>query len=141
MAVSKNEVAALRALLTGNFSEHSQLTSQFDDASLHDYMALVSAAFVEAVDQRFGGKDVPVAVIEYVGQVRSLNDKAAETIDPDISERVIMAALGHGSLSDVSGRKIQQAQNMLLPLLIRDEKLDGAGIDALLTSACAILQS
>lgn len=141
MSVGEGQVAALRALLTGDFEEHSRLTQQLDNNGMHDYMTLVSAAFVDAVDRRFGGEDLPAAVIGYVGQVRSLNEHAAETIDPDIAERVILAALGHGSISDVNGRQIRHTQNLLLPLLVRDEQRDDAGIDTILASARELAQA
>jgi hypothetical protein len=62
-------VAALRALLTGNFDEHTRLAGHLDDVGMRDYMTLVSAAFLDAVGRRFAGKDLPAAVIDYVGQV------------------------------------------------------------------------
>jgi hypothetical protein len=52
-----------------------------------------------------------------------------------------MATLGRGSLNDVSGRQVRQAQNLLLPLLVREEHPDNAGIDAILASARALAQA
>jgi hypothetical protein len=141
MPVGDGQVAALRALLTGNFEEHTRLTRLLDDDGMRDYVTLVSAAFLDAVDRRFANADLPAAVIEYVGEVRSRNAAAAEAIDPVIAERVILTVLGQGSLSDVSARQIRQAQNLLLPLLVDDEHLDDAGIDAILASARKLAQA
>jgi hypothetical protein len=141
MSVGDSQVAALRALLIGNFAEHTRLTRLLDDDGMRDYVMLVSAAFLDAVDRRFAGADLPASVTDFVGQVRSRNDTAADSIDPVIAERVILRALGQGSLSDVSGRQIRQAQNLLLPLLVHDERLDNAGIDEILASARALAQA
>jgi len=52
-----------------------------------------------------------------------------------------LTVLGQGSVSDVSARQIRQAQNLLLPLLVDDEHLDDAGIDAILASARKLAQA
>jgi hypothetical protein len=141
MQVGDDQVAALRALLNKDFDEHKRLTRLLDDDGMRDYMALVTAAFLEAVDRRFENASIPSAVVEYVGQVRSRNPKAAEAVDPVIAERVLLKALGQGSLSDLSGRDIRRAQNLLLPILVDDEHLDDAGIDAILAAARKLAQS
>jgi len=140
MAVSDQQVAALRALLTKNFEEHTRLTRQLDDDGMRGYVTLVSAAFFEAVDQRFANADIPAAVIEFVGNARARNAQAAETIDPAVTERVILKSLGHGSISDIPGRDIRRVQNLMLPLLVDDEHLDAAGIDTLLSNARKLAQ-
>lgn len=141
MSVGASQAAALRALLTGDFKQHELLTRELDDDGMRDYVALVSAAFLKMVDRRFGGENIPAAVIDYVGQVRALNDTAAGTIAPDVAERVILAALGHGALNGVSGSEARHVQNLLLPLMVRDEQLDGAGIEAFLKSARQLAQA
>jgi hypothetical protein len=141
MPVGDSQVAALRALLTSDFEEHRRLTRRLDDEGMRDYTTLVSAAFLDAVDRRFADAAIPAAVIEYVGEVRSRNAEAAEAVDPVVAERVILMALGQGSLGDVGGREVRKAQNLLLPLLVNDEHLDDAGIDAILASARKLVQS
>ena len=140
MVVSEQQVAALRALLTKDFEEHTRRTRQLDDDGMRDYMTLDSAAFFEAADRRFANADLPAAVIEFIGKVRSRNAQAAEKIDPVLTERVILKALGHGSISDLPGREIRRVQNLMLPGLVDDERLDAAGIDALLATARKLTQ-
>jgi hypothetical protein len=54
---------------------------------------------------------------------------------------VLLKTLGQGSLSDLSGRDIRRAQNLLLPILIDDEHPGDTGIDAILTAARKLTQS
>jgi hypothetical protein len=136
MPVTDEHVAALRAQLAGNHEEHKQLLRDLDAAAgMHDYMSLVAAAFLEAADRRFATADLPSAVIEWVSEVRSRSGAAADAIDPATAERVILKALGRGEISDISGGDIRHAMRVLLPILIADEHLSDAGIDAFLAAA------
>lgn len=136
MPVNDQQVAALRALLAGDYEQNKRLLRQVDAAGgMHDYMSLVSAAFLEAVDRRFAHASLPSAVIEWVADVRSRSPQASEAIDPDAAERVILKTLGQGDISDLSGRDIRHNIRLLLPLLIADEHLDGPALDEFLASA------
>jgi hypothetical protein len=55
MTVTDDQVAVLRAHLAGDYDEHRRLLAGLDSrGALGGYTALVTAAFVEAVDRRFG---------------------------------------------------------------------------------------
>lgn len=75
-------MAALRARLAGNYyEEHKRLFQQLDAAGgMHDYMSLVSAAFLEAVDRKFANASLSAAVIEWVVDVRSRSPEASEAM-------------------------------------------------------------
>src|SRR5690349_22865125 len=136
MPVNDQHVAALRAQLAGDHEQHRRLLQQVDAAGgMHDYMSLVSAAFLEAVDRRFANASLPAAIIEWVADVRSRSPEASAAIDPAAAERVILSTLGQGDISDLSGRDIRHNMRLLLPLLIADERLDDPALDAFLASA------
>jgi hypothetical protein len=136
MPVNDLHAAALRAQLAGNHEEHRRLLEQIDTAGgMHDYMSLVSAAFLEAVDRRFANASLPAAVIEWVAGVRSRSPQASDAIDPASAERVILKTLGQGDISDLSGRDVRHNIRLLLPVLIADEQLDDSALDAFMASA------
>jgi hypothetical protein len=117
-------------MLTGNRGEYRQLVALVDrqDDSI-GYSALLTGAFFEAVNRRFGKKSAKGDVIEFVADVRSRLDEVAETVDPRVAERLIREVLGDGSTRDVPGRASATAKLFLLAALVADEGLDGAGLD------------
>jgi hypothetical protein len=136
MPVTDDQVATLRAALTDDMDRYRQLFSQLDRAAAKKgFTALVAAAFGEAVEQRFGQARQRADIVTFVGDVRSRSDRLARELDPDISERVIRAVLGDGSVRDVSDAAVMSTQTVLLMGLIADERLDDAGLDAFLASA------
>jgi hypothetical protein len=137
MPVSDDQLAALRAQLAGNHEEHKRLIGSLNaENGLDGYTALVTAAFVEAVDRRFGlGALDEAAVIEFIGDVRSRFKGADEKIDPLAAERIILKARGRGSISDLSGATIRHIERLLLAILVADEGLDDVGLDRFLAEA------
>jgi hypothetical protein len=136
VSVTDEHVAALRAQLSGNHEEHKRLLRELDVVGgMHDYMGLVSAAFLEAVDRRFRTASLPAAVIEWISDVRAQSDAASEAINPSIAERVILKALGYGEITDIGGADIRHVMRVLLPILTADEHLGDADLDAFLTAA------
>lgn len=99
------------------------------------YTALVAGAFCEAAERRFGTDFQLADVITFVGDVRARSERLARELDPDVAERVIRAALGDGSVRDLSDAALGGAQLVLLAGLIADEQLDDAGLDAFLVDA------
>jgi hypothetical protein len=136
MAVTDQQVATLRAQLAGHADEHKQLLRQLDWSTEGPaYTALIDAGFFEAVDRRFSAGTTDADVIEYVGDVRSRFDEAAEAIDPQTGERLILKALGRGSAADLDPKTAFWARHFLLAALIADEQLDDAGLDEFLGEA------
>lgn len=143
MSVTDDQVAALRAQLAGDYDEHRHLLADLDSrGALSGYTALVTAAFIEAVDRRFGpGHRDDAAVIEFVGDVRSRFPGADDEIDPAAAERVVRKALGRGSISDLDGAAIRHIERLLLPVMVADERLDDEELDRFIASARKLLDS
>jgi hypothetical protein len=136
MPVTDDQVATLRAALTDDMDRYRQLFGQLDrTAAKKGFTALLAAAFGEAVERRFGQGRQRAEIVTFVGDVRSRSDRLARELDPDISERVIRAVLGDGSVRDVSDAAVVSTQTVLLMGLIADEQLDDAGLDVFLASA------
>jgi hypothetical protein len=141
MSVTDDQVAALRAQLAGDYDEHRRLLAGLNQrGALSGYTALVTAAFIEAVDRRFGpGHRDDAAVIEFVGDVRSRFPGADDEIDPAAAERVVRKALGRGSVSDLDGPTIRRTETLLLPLIVAGERLTGEELDRFLAKARKLL--
>jgi hypothetical protein len=140
MAAGKKPEAALRALLTGDFEIYKQLLRSLDAAEARDFMGLVSAAFLKSVDWQFGSADLPTAVVEWVGKIRSESAVGARAFDPVVSEQVILVALDLSEGSDLTAKQLRDAQLLLLPVLVDDQHLDSAAIDELLAAARDLAQ-
>jgi vacuolar-type H+-ATPase catalytic subunit A/Vma1 len=136
MPVTDDQVAPLRAQLAGQPEEHLRLFNLLDqNAKNTGYQALVSAAFVTAVQRRFAPEASLREVVEFVGSVRSRSPQVAEKIDPVIAERVIMGVLADDSLDDIDARKSFETQLVLMAAIVGGENLDDAGLDAFLAQA------
>jgi hypothetical protein len=136
MAVTDEQVAALRALLVDDMDLHRQLFNALDrDKARTGYPALVTAAFGKAVERRFGGNHEPQAIIQFVADVRARSDRLASEIDPDVAERTILSALGQGSVHGLDREAVTRAKLVLLTGVVADEHLDGDRLDEFLASA------
>lgn len=136
MAVTDAQLAALRAQLAGKLEEHKQLFAQLDPiAAQTGYRALVTAAFCQAVERRFASDNSADDVIEFVGDVRSRSDRAADEIDPRTAERLILAVYTDEPIGDLDPKTSFGIQLLLLAALIADAQLDDAGLDEFLTEA------
>lgn len=136
MTVTDEQVATLRAFLSGDAAEHKRMARQFESqADRVGYSALITAAFFAAVDRRFR-KDTPKEdIINYVAEVRSRFDDVAEAVDPLVAERLIHEVLGEGSTDDVRGAKSARAKLFLLAALVADADLDSGALDEFIVKA------
>jgi hypothetical protein len=129
MAVTDEQVAALRAYLAGDLGTHARLRDQLDrEAAATGYSALISAAFCVAVLQRFGEDHSAATVIEFVSGVRALSDELSDKIDPRIAERLIQAVFTYEKVTDASQEVRYGTQFLLVAALVTDEHLDDAGL-------------
>jgi hypothetical protein len=136
MPVPDDQVAVIRAYLKGDLDLYHQLYVKLDRSTGHAaYTALVTAAFVEAVDRRFGKTGTASDVIDFVADVRSRSDQVGEQIDPRGAERVIRAALTDENVDDIDGKTLVRLYVVLLAALVSDEQLDDAGLDDFLAEA------
>lgn len=141
MAITAEEVATLRAYLKSDFAEHDRLHAQLDPvAAQTGYSALISAAFVEAVERRFAPSGSASEVIEFVAEVRSRSEGLSEDIDQRVAECLILAVYTEEEIDDIDGKKRLATQFLLLTALILDEQLDDAGLDDFLDKARALAE-
>jgi hypothetical protein len=130
MPVRDIQVATLRAYLAGDQPQYNQLLAQLDRrADSLGYNALVTAAFVEAVERKFGKTSTHADVVDFVADLRSRTDYAAEAVDPRAAERLILEILGQATTDGIDSRTASNAKLLILAGLVADEKLDGARLD------------
>lgn len=135
MAVTDEQVAAVRALLTGDITENRRLLAGLDSGPGRvGYSALVNAAFFEAVDRRFGKGSTPADVIDYVADVRSRSADLAEKLDPRVGERLIGEVLGSESTDDIDSQASATATVFLAAALVADENFGRAELDQFLAT-------
>jgi hypothetical protein len=139
MPVTDAQVAALRAYLANDWELHQKLISQLDRAEARKgYTALITAAFVAAVERRFGKNSSQADIVTYVGDVRSRSERVAETLDPEVGERVIGVVVGDATTQGIGREAKMGAQATLLTALIVDEHLTEADLDAFLADARSV---
>ena len=143
MTATDDQAAALRAQLAGDYDEHRRLLAGLDSrGAMAGYTALVTAAFIEAVDRRFGpGHRDDAAVTAFISSVRSRFPGAEDEIDQATAERVVRKALGRGSVSDIDGPAIRRTEMLLLPVMVADEQYSGEDLDRFLAGARKLLGS
>lgn len=139
MAITDKQVAVLRAQLTGKIDEHRRLAKQLTTEEANtQYAALVAAAFIEAVERRFmkDGKAADDAdVIDFVAQVRGLDDEMPDIIDPQIAESLIFHLLEKGTVVDADPDTKFGHQIVLLASLVGEEQFSGAELEEFLSDA------
>ena len=136
MPVTDDQVATLRALLRDDMDRYRQLYDGLDRAQAKKgYPALVTAAFIEAVERRFGSGCQPADIVTFVADVRARSDRLAARLDPDIAERAIQAVLGHGSVRGLDKDAVTRAKLFLLGGMIADANLDDAALGEFLAAA------
>jgi hypothetical protein len=136
MAVSDEQVAALRAFLTLQPDEAERLTEQLAAVgALDGYGALVYAAFVTAIRRRFSPTWTIPYVIRFVATARARLLKNEIEIDPRAAEILMRRALGDSIVAELDEEARTRAQIFLLGEMVVDEQLDDAGLDAFLATA------
>ena len=139
MAVSADQVATLRAYLSGDREEFLRLNRALDrsEEGSTAYTALITAAFVEAVEGRFNERTPRGEVIDYVADVRSRSDYVAEELDPDKAERMIMTVIADEDVNDLSTNERIQVEMILIAGLVADASFSDAERDAFLEKSRA----
>ena len=139
---SSEQLTALRTLLTRNFEEHRQVITQIKQTEgLAGYNKLLTAAFVNAVDRRFGTRYTLTDIVEYVAEVRTRLRNPYRGINPNVAERLIRKALGEGTVRGIDKQTLIHTERVLLVALIMDDQLDGVALDTFLAEARATADS
>lgn len=129
-------MTALRTLLTGNIDEHRRVIAQISQSGQWSgYNELITAAFFEAVDRRFGTRYTLPDIVEYVAEVRTRSSNPDRGIDPNVAERLIRMALGEGLSHGVDKKTLIHTEGALLVALVSDEQFDDVALDAFLARA------
>jgi hypothetical protein len=136
MPITADQVATLRAYLTGDFDAYDQLRARLDStAARAGYSALIAAAFFKAVDQRFAKSDADAEVVLFVGSVRARSEGLGDKIDPGVAERLIRAVYTDEEIDDLDGETVLGTELLLLAALIVDEQFDDSELDEFLSAA------
>lgn len=93
MMVTDTQVAALRAVLTGDDDTFDHLSMDPDITTGNGFSALTAAAFVAAARRRFPGDWSASDVIRFVGQVRARSDGQQADVNAAAAEHLLLSAL------------------------------------------------
>lgn len=137
MPVTDHHVATLRAQLVDDREEHRRLYRRIpEDEVRSSYLALVNAAFDEAVLRRFRGKS-RADVIRWVADLREQID-TDRSINPDVAERLILEIFGKSSTDDLAFETELGHQIIILLALVRELQLANSDLDDFLRKARAL---
>lgn len=136
------DLAVFRALMAGDYDAFQHLLAQLGrDIDGAGVGALLNCCFFEAVDRRFvrDGVIAGVAeVIDFVDDVRARSEPVAEDLDQRTAERIILCALGEGSLANIDGVTMSSSQFLILAALAADAQLDGPELDEFMAEVRAL---
>lgn len=135
MPVTNEQVAALRAQLTGDQEEHLRLYSQIEaSGDLVGYAALLGAAFVVATERHFQPPVTRADLIRYVADVRARTPEAGEKVEPKAAEQLLYEALANESFTG-DPRLNGAHQTIFLAALVADAQLTPEELDEFLAEA------
>lgn len=137
MPVTDKQVEALRTQLAGRPpEEHLRLFNELDQSDNVGYAALLAAGLFEAIQHRFVKNGEPAdrpEIIEFIAIARAKSDDAPDAINPDVAERMILHALGKGSISGIDDGTILRHQIILLAALVGQANFNEPELDAFMT--------
>lgn len=134
MAVTADQMATLRAALTGDSEGYRDLHGRLDSTTMRSYHILVAAAFFEAMSRRFGESSTKADVVEFVARIRAQYDLADE-IDPRTAERLILAAVADEEIDDIPDQSKADHYLILLIAFARDTGLTESKLDEFLNDS------
>ncbi|MGP4027890.1 hypothetical protein [Actinomadura sp. 3N407] len=142
MAITDDQVAALRAQLAGRVDEHKRLLDELDpEAANVGYVALVGAAFFEAARRRFlkdGRAAEDIEIIDFVAGVRERGEDLARSIDAGVAETLIKVAIQRLPPEDrqrIDDKTAYGHQILLLAGLVSDEEFSSEELDEFMHKA------
>ncbi|PRY02138.1 hypothetical protein [Allonocardiopsis opalescens] len=134
LAVTDEQLATLRALLSGEVEKYRGLFDRLDRRAAQDgYTALIAAGFFEAVDRKFSTGYEYADIIDFVGRLRAQSDAAAEDVDPHAAELLIRHSLGEDvPVDEIDTKTMVSAQTRVLGRVVQEEGMSGAELDSFL---------
>ena len=134
MKVTADQISALRAVLTGDMEAHRRIYDRLDSEMRQGYLALVTAAFFRAAEQRFkGGRRAEVT--EFVSSARARSERLAQSIDPQVAERLLMAVSTGDDIDDIDPETRGGHLILLLTGLVVEAELSAVELDTFLEDA------
>lgn len=135
MTVRGDQIAALRAALTGDISTFERLGGTSGQNHGEEFPILVATAFIIAAQRRFPHEWSIADVIRFVGQVRVQCGDNYDDLSPAIAEQLILAALRDEPMGgEFDETDKAYTQFVLLSALVRD--LDEQQLDMFLAESC-----
>jgi hypothetical protein len=137
MAVTDEELAALRALLLGGEQDYLPLTARLTDDDMWPYELLLQATLALAATRRFAAGFTEGNLIRYVARVRAGTAERAEdmALDPLAAEAVLRRALGQDAPYVTDPWTRLRSVVALLTVLFGDLALAESSVDGLLAEA------
>lgn len=139
MTITDDHVGTLEAQLAGRTEEHRRRLDQMDPGEANrGYSALVAAGLLVAIERRFikDGKYLPrTDVIDYVATLRASSRVAANALDPQIAERIILFGMEQGDIDDIDDNTVLGHQMFLLAALVSEENFNANELGAFLAQA------
>lgn len=139
MPVTDDQMATLHAQLAGRTEEHRRLAKQLDpEQAKLGYAALIAAAFILAVENRFmEGEGVAddAEIINFIASARERSDDSADAINPDIAQQMILHLLGRGSVANIDENVKFEHQIILLAALVGQAQFDDSKLNSFLNEA------
>lgn len=128
--------ATVRAYLQGNTAEFKERVASLSQERevLAAYKAMIIAAFLRAVPQKFSKDSTRDEIIEYVAAVRSRADSLTE-IDPNAAERMITSVFTGESTRDIDSNMKVEIQVLFATTIINDRGIEGQLFDDFIASA------
>ena len=132
--MTTDQVSVLRTVLVGDLDTHQEIYDRLDSNTRSGYLALVTAAFFTAAERRFkDGNRAEVA--EFVGGVRGKSDRMADSVDPHVAERLLLAVSTGADINDIDAETRGGHFILLLTALVVDSDLSSSELDAFLDDA------
>lgn len=136
MKVSDRAVSSMRAYLRVDMAEYRRLGSELSAEERDARGALIAAAFSVMADRSFSGSsDAKSEIVEFVSALRSRGDEMATLLDPNVSQRLLLAVVSDEDVDDIRDETKGEHFAPLLVGMVVDAKLDDADLDAMLSEA------
>jgi hypothetical protein len=133
MPVTDDVVATMRAYLSGDREQFQRRNEALAPGDRKAFRALLTAAFMEAVERRFGGGTPRDEIIDFVAELRGRDDQIAERLDPDATERMIAAVFDDDvETDDIDANTSVGIQMGVLALSMAQRGSDSADLEEFL---------
>lgn len=134
MPVTDDIVATFRAYLSGDMEQWERLRKALDLDNTHAksraYFAFLTASFAMAVERRFNASTPREEIIAFVADLRARDEKWAERLDPDATERMIAMIFDDNVETDDIPRLQTIGIRMIVSAaIVRDDDLDSAELE------------